>query len=57
MKGAISGMQAKMRNKEPRALFVHCMAHSLSLTVQDLVRQVKGCCNVLCMAQDLITFI
>lgn len=33
--GRISGLQARIREVEPRAVYVHCVAHTLNLVVQD----------------------
>ena len=38
MAGAISGVSTRIIEVEARALFVHCLAHSLNLAVQDSVR-------------------
>lgn len=38
MAGHISGVQAQIRQKCQKALFLHCCAHSLNLAVQDSTR-------------------
>ncbi|XP_025408622.1 zinc finger MYM-type protein 6-like [Sipha flava] len=44
------GLQARIKEIEPRALFVHCQAHSLNLVTQDSMRNVKN-------ARDTLNFI
>ena len=41
MSGRRSGVAARIQQEEPRALYVHCMGHSLNLAVQDTFRSVK----------------
>ena len=41
MSGRRSGVAARIQQEEPRALYVHCMGHSLNLAVQDTSRSVK----------------
>jgi hypothetical protein len=39
--GSVSGLQTKMREVEPKALFVHCNGHNLNLVVQDAVSTIS----------------
>lgn len=55
--GRISGLQARIQEVEPRALYVHCTAHTLNLAVQDAMEQVLCVKNFLGIAKDLITFV
>lgn len=55
--GVHTGLQARLRTDEPRALFVHCYAHSLSLVLQDAIKNISVCRDVLNMMRDLITFV
>ena len=41
MSGRCSGVATRIQQEEPRALYVHCMGHSLNLAVQDTSRSVK----------------
>ena len=41
MSGRRSGVATRIQLEEPRALYVHCMGHSLNLAVQDTSRSVK----------------
>ena len=36
MAGKVGGVQANIKEKFPKAAFVHCAAHILSLVVNDL---------------------
>lgn len=35
MSGIQNGLQARVKEEEPRALYIHCMAHLMNLVVQD----------------------
>ena len=41
MSGAKSGVAARVRADEPRAVFTHCYGHSLNLACADTIRQSK----------------
>ena len=41
MSGRHSGVATQDRAKEPRAMYIHCMAHSLNLAVQDTYRSIQ----------------
>lgn len=45
MSGGVGGLQTKIREKYPEALFVHCYSHALNLVLQQSVRNVKECSN------------
>ena len=57
MAGHISGVQAQIRQKCQKALFLHCCAHSLNLVVQDSTRCVSLIRDVLDFVKDLNTVI
>lgn len=57
MAGVRGGLQAKILDIEPRALYVHCFAHSLSLVVQDTLKHIVGCRNVLNLVKDIIVYV
>jgi len=40
MSGKLTGVQKKICDIQPKALFVHCMNHSLNLAFQDSVSSV-----------------
>ena len=49
MAGSLSGVAKRLQVDEPAAVFVHCLAHSLNLCLQDCGRQ----CSVVREALDL----
>lgn len=55
--GKISGLQMRIREEEPRALFVHCNAHNLNLVVQDAIEKVLLARKFIGTIKDLITFV
>jgi len=38
MSGKHGGVQTLIRQKQPNALYVHCAAHNLNLTINDIVK-------------------
>ena len=40
MSGRLSGVQAKISADYPKAIYIHCLCHSLNLAVQDSSRNV-----------------
>lgn len=55
--GIRQGLQALFLKEEPRALFVHCLAHTLNLGVQDIAHNCSHCRNFLSFIADLISFV
>lgn len=47
MSGKFNGVQAKIKNKFPYAIYTHCMAHRINLVVIDMCKYVKVNCNLL----------
>lgn len=45
MSGQFQGVQAHIRSKYPKALYVHCAAHSLNLAVSTAsnIKPVRNC--------------
>lgn len=43
MSGGVRGLQAKIKEKFPEALFVHCYSHVLNLVLQQSVSHIKEC--------------
>ncbi|XP_060859274.1 zinc finger MYM-type protein 1-like [Metopolophium dirhodum] len=41
MSGHIGGVQAKIKEDYPYAIYTHCMAHRLNLVVVDLCKEIK----------------
>lgn len=40
MSGAITGLQTRVRETEPRALYTHCAGHNLNLVSQDAMKNI-----------------
>ena len=57
MSGEISGLQTRIQKLEPRALYVHCSAHSLNLFLQDSLENIGEVKIVIGILKDLINFI
>jgi len=57
MAGNISGLQKRISDIEPKALYVHCVSHSLSLAFQDAVSAIPQCRDAINQMKDLIHFI
>ena len=57
MAGHISGVSTRITREEPRALYVHCLAHSLNLCLQDCARYCDCVKNALSLASDLARLI
>lgn len=55
--GWLTGLQARIREIEPRALYVHCVAHTLNLVVQDAMERVAVAKNFIGIIKELINFI
>jgi len=47
MSGKFNGVQAKIKNKFPYAIYTHCIAHKINLVVIDMCKYVKVNCNLL----------
>ncbi|XP_063929547.1 zinc finger MYM-type protein 1-like [Zophobas morio] len=43
MSGELNGLQSKIKNVAPQALFIHCYAHRMNLILQDSVSKIKEC--------------
>uniref|UniRef100_A0A3B4UR12 TTF-type domain-containing protein n=1 Tax=Seriola dumerili TaxID=41447 RepID=A0A3B4UR12_SERDU len=57
MSGIRNGLQARVKEQEPRALYVHCMAHVMNLVVQDVAHNIAECRNFMSLIRELITLI
>lgn len=57
MSGVYNGVQAKILGLEKRALYVHCLAHSLNLVVQDTISSIPKCRDALNMVKDIVGYV
>ena len=57
MSGVRNGVQAIFKCEEPRALYVHCLAHTLNLCVQDISKVCTLIRNTMDFIHDLIQLI
>ena len=55
--GHLNGLQAKIRDVEPRALFVHCFGHTLNLVVQDSMSAVANFRDSIHLFGNIVNFI
>ena len=57
MSGRLSGVQARITNENPKAIYVHCFCHSLNLAVQDSTRNIVLVRNTLDTIHELSNLI
>lgn len=57
MRGSYTGVQARIKNEKPLAIYVHCYAHILNLCLIDLTKQVKQIRNMFGVLNSLHNFI
>lgn len=55
--GDKSGLQTRIRESNPLALFVHCVAHRLNLTVQDTLTGISSVRDFIGNVRQMITFV
>lgn len=55
MSGSVQGVRTRIQQLQPKALYVHCFAHSLNLSVQDAVRSIPLVRDVMQCLRDLAT--
>lgn len=56
MSGMHSGVQQRIRSDQPKAVYVHCVNHSLNLALQDAASRVRAIRDTLNFTNDLATF-
>jgi hypothetical protein len=56
MAGARNGVAAKIAQREPRAVYMHCAGHTLNLALQDASKHVTLIREVLDIIRELINF-
>lgn len=54
MSGKLNGLQKLIRDEQPKAIYVHCAAHSLNLSVEDSLRDLSMMRDIMHLAKDLI---
>lgn len=52
-----AGLQIRIREIEPRAVYVHCSVHCLNLSIQDSLEKIANVRNVIGIIKDCINFI
>ena len=57
MSGYISGVSAQIQECEPKALYVHCLAHCTNLCLQTVAREVELVRNALNRSQPAHLFL
>ena len=57
MAGHLNGVAAQIKRDEPRALFVHCLAHSVNLCLQESGKQSRPISDALTLVNELYNFI
>lgn len=56
MSGELNGLQTKIKQIAPQALFIHCYAHRLNLVLQDATNKIKECRIFFASLGGLATF-
>ena len=57
MSGNVTGLKTRILEIEPRALYVHCSAHTLNLVVQDALEGLNSTRNFIGIVKEMINFI
>ena len=57
MAGHLNGVAAQIKRDEPRALFVHCLAHCVNLCLQESGKQSRPISDALTLVNELYNFI
>lgn len=57
MSGRITGLQKRITDVQPKALYVHCMNHSLNLAFQDSISCIPQCRDAMNQVRELINFV
>ena len=53
MAGHLNGVAAHVQQTEPKAIFIHCLAHSLNLCLQECAKQSKPIRDALALVNEL----
>lgn len=57
MAGHLNGVAAKISREEPKALFIHCLAHSINLCLQDCAKLCKSVKDALGLVNEIYNLI
>ena len=57
MAGHLNGVSAKLSREEPKALFIHCLAHSINLCLQDCTELCKPVNDALGLVAEIYNLI
>jgi len=57
MSGCKNGIQTKIKQKHPEAIYIHCMAHKLNLVVVDTCNFIKVSKFIKCIEYRLWTIV
>jgi len=57
MRGSVRGVQARIREQVPHAVYIHCHAHRLNLVVVDTISDIPKMSEFFNIVQTLYTFI
>ena len=54
MSGMCSGVQQRLKEVSPCAVYIHCYAHKLNLALVDCVKSNKFACDFFCLLEALM---
>ena len=57
MSGCCSGVQARIREVAPQAIYIHCNAHCLNLALIDSVKAVRDASEFFALLETLYVFL
>ena len=57
MRGKYSGLASRVKELEPRAIYIHCHAHLLNLTLQSALSSIRDIRNVLGTVTSLYSYL
>ena len=57
MAGYLNGLSSQIRRKEPKAVFVHSLAHSVNLCLQDCTKSSRPVRDALALVKELYNLV
>ncbi|XP_065580922.1 zinc finger MYM-type protein 1-like [Artemia franciscana] len=57
MSGHFSGVQARLREKAPQAVYTHCHSHRLNLVIGDCMQKIQRISSVFSVLQTVYSFV